>query len=309
MSFGYYGSLLLLFKIGFEERQGAREITTNNLFRIDMQFISVNEMKNFAFDITVQEFAEREWKFGISDENFPYDISRINFPSFRLSASASASSDVATIPKHARGWKCRLVERKRFMPKKLIFTVFIYFLMCATKMFIFNFVMCSGSYRVHELSASNNWKRCCCCRMLVKRKPNIDTRLSAKPCLQFIGFERSPPMYVTWFLPFKIRNYEHKDWFFLWLNKTSSLMSRNLLFLLANERVRLFGFYFKICMKRHHKKWDEKKAWRKMEKISAVLLSNIVFLHNLNVVFSSSSSSAKAVTRIEPTDSKTEWTF
>lgn len=60
MSFGYYGSLLLLFKIGFEERQGAREITTNNLFRIDMQFISVNEMKNFAFDITVQEFAERE---------------------------------------------------------------------------------------------------------------------------------------------------------------------------------------------------------------------------------------------------------
>lgn len=67
-------------------------------------------------------------------------------------------------PKYAWGWKFRLVERKRFMPKKLIFTVFIYFLMCTRKMFIFNFVMCSGSYRVHELLASNNWKRCCCCR-------------------------------------------------------------------------------------------------------------------------------------------------
>lgn len=45
--------------------------------------------------------------------------------------------------------------------KKLIFTVFVYFLMCSTtKMFIFNFVMRSGFYRLHELSASNNWKRC-----------------------------------------------------------------------------------------------------------------------------------------------------
>lgn len=114
------------------------------------------------------------------------------------------------------------------------------------------------------------------------------------------------------FFPFKIRNYEHKDWFFLWLNKTSSLMSRNLLFLLANERerVRLFGFYFKICMKRHHKKWDEKrKGLKENGKISTVLLSNNVFLRILNAVFSSSSSSSKTVTRIEPTDSKMEWIF
>lgn len=63
-----------------------------------------------------------------------------------------------------------------------------------------------------------------------------------------------------------------------------------------------------------HEETSQEMGWKRKGlkengKISTVLLSNNVFLRILNAVFSSSSSSSKTVTRIEPTDSKMEWIF
>lgn len=215
-------------------------------------------------------------------------------------------------PKYAWGWKFRLVERKRFMPKKLIFTVFIYFLMCTRKMFIFNFVMCSGSYRVHELLASNNWKRCCCCRNAGEtetqyRHKTIRRTLSAIYRHREIFADVCD--LISSLSKLEITN-TRIDSFYGSIKLPPSCRGICCSCWRTRERVRLFGFYFKICMKRHHKKWDEKrKGLKENGKISTVLLSNNVFLRILNAVFSSSSSSSKTVTRIEPTDSKMEWIY
>lgn len=69
----------------------------------------------------------------------------------------------------------------------------------------------------------------------------------------------------------KIRNYENKDWFCLWLNK---ILFPKFCLVCWGIFLRLLGFHFKICMKRH----QAKKRLDGEKKIHAVLLSNNVFL-------------------------------
>lgn len=57
----------------------------------------------------------------------------------------------------------------------------------------------------------------------------------------------------------KIRNYEAHTGIDSFYSSIKTLSSQALF---PHNAVRLFGFYFKICMRRHHKE----KAWRRMER-------------------------------------------